>query len=310
MAAIDVVGRSAASRRWGVIRVDSDDIGLPGPTGPRGPQGQPGPAGDIGPQEEPGIVIGEQGPVGDKGPDGDKGPAGDKGATGDAGPTGEQGLVGDPGPQGEPGVQGAPGITGLQGDPGPQGEQGPTGDTGPTGDAGAAGATGGQGPVGDKGPTGDPGADGASSMNLVDILSAVYPVGCIYTSDVSTSPATLFGFGTWAAYGTGRVLVAIDAGQTEFDTVGETGGAKTHTLTTAEIPAHTHVQNSHVHAQQRFPTATGGSTGFTVDTSMSGTPAAANDTAAATAVNQNAGGGGAHNNLQPYIVAYRWRRTA
>ena len=65
-----------------------------------------------------------------------------------------------------------------------------------------------------------------------------YPVGSIYiNASVATNPATLLGFGTWAAFGAGRVMVGLDAGQTEFDTAEETGGAKTHTLTTGELPA-------------------------------------------------------------------------
>lgn len=131
---------------------------------------------------------------------------------------------------------------------------------------------------------------------LSDVLKLVYPVGSIYTATVSTNPATLFGFGTWVAFGAGRTLVGIDAGQTEFDTVEETGGAKTHTLITAEMPAHTHNQT-------RLPTATGGVTGFTVDTSMSGTPTTSG------VVTGSTGGDGAHNNLQPYIVVYFWKRT-
>jgi microcystin-dependent protein len=47
----------------------------------------------------------------------------------------------------------------------------------------------------------------------------------------------------------GRVPVGLDSGQTEFDALGETGGAKTHTLTTAEMPSHNHTQNSHNHTQ-------------------------------------------------------------
>lgn len=136
----------------------------------------------------------------------------------------------------------------------------------------------------------------SKKVTISNLLLLAYPVGAIYTSVVSTSPATLFG-GTWSAFGAGRVLVGIDAGQTEFDTVEETGGAKTHTLIEAEIPAH-------VHNQTRLPTATGGVTGFTVDTSMSGTPATSGVNTGST------GGGGAHNNLQPYIVVYRWKRTA
>jgi microcystin-dependent protein len=116
-------------------------------------------------------------------------------------------------------------------------------------------------------------------------------------SAVATNPATLLGFGTWAAFGVGRMPVARDAGQTEFDTLEETGGAKTHTLTAQEMPAHTH-------GLERFPTATGGSSGFTADTSMSGTPTAV------TQATQSAGGGQPHNNLPPYIVVNMWKRTA
>lgn len=93
------------------------------------------------------------------------------------------------------------------------------------------------------------------------------------------------------------MLVGLDAGQAEFDTVEETGGAKTHALTEAEMPAH-------VHNQTRLPTTTGGVTGFTVDTSMSGTPTTSGvDTG-------SKGGGQAHNNLPPYIVVRVWKRTA
>ena len=67
----------------------------------------------------------------------------------------------------------------------------------------------------------------------------IFPVGSIYMAVVSTNPSSFFG-GTWTAFGTGRTVVGIDAGQTEFDTVEETGGAKTHTLTTSEMPSHTH----------------------------------------------------------------------
>jgi microcystin-dependent protein len=119
----------------------------------------------------------------------------------------------------------------------------------------------------------------------------------------------------------GRVSVGRDSGQTEFDILGETGGAKTHTLTTSEMPSHTHAQNSHTH------TGTTSTNGAHTHTYGSNTSTAANGTAhgtafnvnsyttsssgnhnhtfttdAATASNQNTGGGLAHNNLQPYIV--------
>jgi Microcystin-dependent protein len=123
-------------------------------------------------------------------------------------------------------------------------------------------------------------------------LSSVYPVGSVYiNASVSTNPGTLLGFGTWTAFGAGRVLVGLDAGQTEFDTAEETGGAKTHTLTVDEIPAHSHSVVS---------------TGYRTNSFDSGT-FVGNNTAGQTG---STGGGDPHNNLQPYIVVYMWKRTA
>lgn len=139
-----------------------------------------------------------------------------------------------------------------------------------------------------------------------------WPIGSVFIAVVSTSPATLLGGGTWSAFGVGRVLVGLDSGQTEFDTVEETGGAKTHTLQTSEIPAHTHIQDAHNHIITSQTATTGGATSYehgTLDTS-SADAEAVEVTANTTAINQNAGGGGAHNNLQPYIVVYMWKRTA
>ena len=141
----------------------------------------------------------------------------------------------------------------------------------------------------------------------------------------------------------GKVPVGRDSGDASFDTMGELGGAKTHTLTSAEMPVHTHTQDSHNHTQNshnhtqdshnhtqnahshtvdgalvprgtgaNFRELTDGGTGGSNVTSRSQTATNIATTAtnqattavnvAATATNQNAGSGGAHNNLQPYIV--------
>lgn len=155
-------------------------------------------------------------------------------------------------------------------------------------------------------------------ITAANVLALAYPVGSIYISTASTNPNTLFGFGTWSAFGAGRTLVSLDSGQTEFDTVEETGGAKTVTLDVTMIPSHTHTQNSHTHT---LATGTGSTGNFsqvigTVDTSSGGTGGTPTQTAlgtisgSTTATNQNTGGGGAHNNLQPYIVVYMFKRTA
>lgn len=135
--------------------------------------------------------------------------------------------------------------------------------------------------------------DDTKQVTLAQVLSLVYPVGSIYCNgNVSTNPATLLGFGTWTAIA-GRVLVGLDSGQTEFDTLLETGGAKTHTLQTSEMP-------SHNHTVPLFGTGVGGSNPSTGPGGATGIQYPTSNT----------GGGGAHNNLQPYIVVYMWRRTA
>jgi hypothetical protein len=117
------------------------------------------------------------------------------------------------------------------------------------------------------------------------IVDSIYPVGSIYMSTSSTSPATLFG-GTWTAWGAGKVPVGINTSDTDFATVEKTGGAKTVTLTSSQIPSHSH----------GVGTIAGASAGAHTHT-MSGSTAAT-------------GSGGSHTNLQPYIVCYMWKRTA
>lgn len=143
-------------------------------------------------------------------------------------------------------------------------------------------------------PLVDVSASVTKKITVGGLLALLHPVGSLYmNANVSTNPGTLLGFGTWAAFGAGRVPVGIDATQTEFDVAEETGGAKTHTLTIAEMP-------SHNHAAGIRDTDDGGSDGFVRGT------AAADQTGQI----RNTGGGGAHNNLQPYIVVYMWKRTA
>ena len=127
-------------------------------------------------------------------------------------------------------------------------------------------------------------------VSTTSILAAAYPIGSIYTNAaVNTNPATLLGFGTWAAFAAGRVLVGVDSTQTEFDTLGETGGAKTHTLQASEMPSHSHSTRGGIDKRE----GTSGFTTISIDGTQTG-----------------AAGGGAHNNLQPYVTVYMWRRTA
>lgn len=137
-----------------------------------------------------------------------------------------------------------------------------------------------------------------------------FPVGSLYLSVVSTNPSTLLGYGTWSAFGTGRTLVGIDATDPDFDTAQGTGGAKAHTLTEAEMPAHTHIQNPHSHVQGVNSATTGGTSGYAPDTSTNNRVNSGYSTSDATAVNQSTGGGQAHSIMNPYIVVYMWRRDS
>ena len=139
-----------------------------------------------------------------------------------------------------------------------------------------------------------------SFLNLKKaITSWNNPIGTLREFNVATNPATLLGIGTWSAYGTGRVTVAIDAGQTEFDTVDETGGEKTHQLTEAELASHDHPG---VAVSLKNDNPTDG------DKLHGGSDHAGTAGMWAPAVG-DAGSDTAHNNLQPYITVYRWVRT-
>lgn len=82
------------------------------------------------------------------------------------------------------------------------------------------------------------------------LLDYFHPIGDIKMTVVNTNPGTIIG-GTWVAWGSGRVPVGVDTGQTEFDTVEETGGSKSVTLTAAQsgLVGHNHTQNAHTHTQ-------------------------------------------------------------
>lgn len=138
---------------------------------------------------------------------------------------------------------------------------------------------------------------GTGQTTLAGLMNLVYPVGSVYinVSD-STNPGTLLGFGTWAALGAGRMIVGYDAGDTNFDTAGETGGANTVTLTTNELPAHTH----RTPAGQAGGGAFNGSQAWSSGATQYG----------ANGLSESTGTGAAFSVLNKYVTCYTWKRTA
>lgn len=148
----------------------------------------------------------------------------------------------------------------------------------------------------------------ASTAFVQAALQALHPVGSIYTSTSATNPGTSFGFGTWVAFGAGRVLIGNGGGYA----AGATGGSAdaivvshTHTATSVvSDPTHSHT------ADQPFASSTAANGGgYYGQGSTRATVAAATGITVAT-TNASAGASGTNANLQPYVVVYMWNRTA
>ena len=148
----------------------------------------------------------------------------------------------------------------------------------------------------------------ATAALVFATMQAIYPVGSIYiNASDTTNPATLLGFGTWTAFGAGKVLVGQDTGDASFDVLEETGGSKdavvvSHTHTDS---GHTHSYSGHVDPSDRFQYSGGGGL------SGIGTPYnSSSTTASGTANISTTGVSGTNANLQPYVVVKMWKRTA
>lgn len=175
-------------------------------------------------------------------------------------------------------------------------------------------------------------------FKTVDRKHELYRIGDCIISVNGENPSKNFG-GKWELLCPGRTLVCVDTSQSEFNALKKTGGKKTHVLTTAQMPSHTHSQNAHNHGAS---TGSGGSHNHTILTrekvsgtnspsgsyyetigwsrdNSSNTGTACLSSGAhthsvtvnnATPTNNNTGGGQAHNNLQPFMAVYIWVRVA
>lgn len=153
-------------------------------------------------------------------------------------------------------------------------------------------------------PAGGPGAE-------------AFPIGAVFIAVVATNPATLLGYGTWSAFGAGRVLVGLDPGDADFDTVEKTGGAKTQTIAAGNLPqlsvAITDPGHTHVLTELRDATTGAATTNIalTADTSSTlGTKVTGSRTTGITATANAGGANTALSIVQPYITVYMWKRTA
>lgn len=171
--------------------------------------------------------------------------------------------------------------------------------------------------------------DDKSKVNLSDALSAdqdaiatimnaLYPVGTIYMSVNSANPGDIFG-GTWQAWGAGRVPVGVNTSDTSFDTVEKTGGEKTHKLTANESGTTAHVHGGFrdidYYVMNDSPSArnvgiTDGTEGNIYYIDGQSQPEIKFKHRTTTGAAEAKAAVSAHNNLQPYITCYMWKRIA
>jgi len=160
-----------------------------------------------------------------------------------------------------------------------------------------------------------PVANGGTGVTTAAAITALvgnllFPVGSIYTNaSVATNPGTLLGFGTWTAFGAGRVAVGFDSSNVLFDTAEETGGSAdatlpthTHTATVTD-PGHAHQYTSYGSQAPQSGSSTNcltSPTTRTTDSAFTGI----------SVTNASAGSSGTNANYQPYITVYMWKRTA
>jgi hypothetical protein len=136
-------------------------------------------------------------------------------------------------------------------------------------------------------------------------IQLLYPVGSVYTSTVSTNPNTLFGFGTWVAFGAGRVMIGNGGGFT----AGDTGGSAD-----AVVVSHTHTatvtDTGHSHAVNAVGFSGAGSFALIGGAGQPQVTSTSSATTGISVANSTTGVSGTNANLQPYVVVYMWTRTA
>jgi hypothetical protein len=154
----------------------------------------------------------------------------------------------------------------------------------------------------------------ATTAFVTAAAQALYPVGSIYINATSASnPNTLLGFGTWTAFGAGRVMVGLDAGDALFDTAEETGGSKD-----AVVVSHTHTatvtDSGHTHNYDKAISQINAAGGISwLGGDNDGRYATTATTSATTGIsvsNSTEGSSGTNANIQPYITVRMWKRTA
>lgn len=135
------------------------------------------------------------------------------------------------------------------------------------------------------------------NTTIDNTINSIYPIGSVYISLTKTNPGTYLK-GTWEQFGQGRTLIGVGAGNDGTNTqkfeVNTTGGEYKHKLVIDEIPSHAHKYYSPI-VQDVSPSSNTSTYGnYNKDYKID---------------SDSVGGDGYHNNVQPYITVYFWKRV-
>jgi hypothetical protein len=161
-------------------------------------------------------------------------------------------------------------------------------------------------------PVANGGTGGTTAAELSILVgNLLFPVGSIYTNaTVATNPGTLLGFGTWTAFGAGRVMVGFDSSNALFDTAEETGGSA-NAITVSHTHTATVTDPGHDHGFRRGSgSISAGVYGAGFDSFATSDLQIEDATTGITVANSTTGSSGTNANYQPYITVYMWKRTA
>lgn len=158
-----------------------------------------------------------------------------------------------------------------------------------------------------------------NTISVTGIFEAMFPIGRGFIDFTNTDYSNYLGF-TWERELVGLTPVGLNTADSDFDTIGKTGGEKTHALTVSEIPSHSHtntVSYSGAHTHNTWGTyqivhSSGGIHSTVTGSADEGrsNPTDLNGNHNHTITINNTGGGQAHNNMPPYKVVAYWKRIA
>lgn len=138
---------------------------------------------------------------------------------------------------------------------------------------------------------------GGLAYRLIDFI---YPLGSVIASVNSAfDPNVAYKHQTWVRFAEGKTLVGVDSSDTDFSTAENTGGEKVHTLTESEMPEHRHCVVAYSSSGNDY-SGSGAVVSFSYNASMRGWAG----------FSAPMGKNMAHNNMQPYVTVYYWKRTA